>query len=74
MPVGAAAVGRREAVQARALLEKAERLAAGATAGDRAEIERLCGQVRDALGERHWERVTTAANQLSDILFYLEDA
>ncbi len=66
--------GHRETVQARALLEKAERVAAGAAAEDRREIERLSGRVRDALDQRHWDQVTAAAGELSDILFYLEDA
>src|SRR5262249_6141159 len=66
--------GQREAVQARALLEKAERLLAGVQPEDRAEIEKLMERVRTALTDRQWERVTSASNELADILFYLEDA
>jgi molecular chaperone DnaK len=65
--------GQREAVQARALLEKAERLIPSVPAEDRAEVERLMGGVRDALTDRKWEKVTAASNELADILFYLED-
>jgi molecular chaperone DnaK len=65
--------GQREAVQARALLEKAERLLPSAQPEDRTEIERLMEQVRAALTDRKWEKVTAACNDLADILFYLED-
>jgi molecular chaperone DnaK len=65
--------GQREAVQARALLEKAERLLEKVQPEDRAEVERLMGRVRDALTDRQWERLTTACNELADTLFYLED-
>jgi molecular chaperone DnaK len=65
--------GQREMVQARALLEKAERMLEKLTPEDRAEIDRLMTQLRDALTDRNWDRVTTASNDLSDVLFYLED-
>jgi molecular chaperone DnaK len=65
--------GQREAVQARALLEKAERLLEQAQPEDRGEIERLMERVRTALTDRKWDQVTTACNELADILFYLED-
>lgn len=66
--------GQREAVQARALLEKAERLATSASDQDRAEIEKMMERVRVALADRRWEAVTGACNELADVLFYLEDA
>lgn len=66
--------GQREAVQARALLEKADRLLERVQAEDRPEVERLMGNVRTALTDRRWEKVTSASNELADILFYLEDA
>jgi molecular chaperone DnaK len=66
--------GQREAVQARALLEKAERLTERIQPDDRAELERLMTNVRNALTDRQWEKVTTASNELADTLFYLEDA
>jgi molecular chaperone DnaK len=65
--------GQRETVQARALLEKAERLLPGVSPEDRVEVERLMTRVRTALTDRQWDRLTTANNELSDILFYLED-
>jgi molecular chaperone DnaK len=65
--------GQREAVQARALLEKAERLLDRVQPEDRAEIERLMERVRTALTDRQWDKVTAACNELADILFYLED-
>jgi molecular chaperone DnaK len=65
--------GQREAVQARALLEKAERLLPQVQPEDRAEVERLMQNVRVSLTDRQWEKLTAASNELADILFYLED-
>jgi hypothetical protein len=31
------------------------------------------GNVRVALTDRQWDKVTTACNELADVLFYLED-
>jgi molecular chaperone DnaK len=64
--------GQREAVQARALLEKAERLLERVQAEDRIDVERLMEKVRSALTDRQWDRVTQASNELADALFYLE--
>jgi molecular chaperone DnaK len=66
--------GQRESVQARALLEKADRVRAKAAAEDQAELDRLAGRVRDAMTDRRWPDLQTACNDLSDVLFYLEDA
>jgi molecular chaperone DnaK len=65
--------GQREAVQARALLEKAERILERVQPEDRVEVERLMERVRTALTDRQWDKVTAAANELADTLFYLED-
>ncbi|MCI0461526.1 MAG: Hsp70 family protein [Gemmataceae bacterium] len=65
--------GQRETVQARALLEKAERLLPNTQPDDRTEIERLMTNVRTALTDRKWDQLTTACNELSDVLFYLEE-
>jgi molecular chaperone DnaK len=65
--------GQREAVQARALLEKAERLLERAPAEDRPELDRLMERVRVALTDRKWDQLTAACNELADTLFYLED-
>ncbi len=65
--------GQRETVQARALLEKAERLAERLGPEDKAEVERLMTELRNALTDRNWTRLTEKSNELSDVLFYLED-
>lgn len=65
--------GQRETVQARALLEKAQRLLDRISAEDRVEVERLMNQVNSALTDRQWAQVVSACNELSDVLFYLED-
>jgi molecular chaperone DnaK len=66
--------GQRETVQARALLEKAERLLPGVLAEDRPDIEKHMENIRTALTDRRWDKVTAASNELADLLFYLEDA
>lgn len=66
--------GSRESVQATALLEKTERIRSKASADDQAELDRLTGKVRDALTDRRWADLAAASNDLSDVLFYLEDA
>lgn len=65
--------GQRETVQARALLEKAERLSEKLPPEDRTEVERLMGAVRNALTDRKWDQVQKSANELSDVLFYIDD-
>lgn len=66
--------GQREAVQARALLEKADRLMERVQAEDKPEVQRLMEKVRTALTDRQWDNLTAASNELADVLFYLEDA
>jgi molecular chaperone DnaK len=66
--------GQRETVQARALIEKAERLLEKVAPEDKVELEKMLNAVRAAITDRQWEAVTKATNELSDILFYLEDA
>ena len=66
--------GQRETVQARALLEKADRVKESVSAEDRAELDRLADAVRTALTDRRWGDLTAACNELTDVLFYLEDA
>ena len=63
----------REVVQARALLEKAERLLEKASPEDQEELKRLMDRVRNAVTDRQWDKVTAASNELADVLFYLED-
>ena len=55
--------GQRETVQARALLEKAERLREKVSAEDRAELDRLTGRVREALTDRRWGDLTAAVQR-----------
>jgi molecular chaperone DnaK len=66
--------GQRETVQARALLEKAERLRERATPEDRGELDKLTERIRTAMTDRKWDIVARTSNELSDVLFYLEDA
>ena len=66
--------GQREAVQARALLEKADRLRDKASPEDQNELDRLMQNVKTALDDRNWTSVEKATNALADVLFYLEDA
>ena len=66
--------GHRETMQARALLEKAQRLLEKASAEDQPEVKRLMEKVQSAMAEQQWERVTASTNELADTLFYLEDA
>jgi molecular chaperone DnaK len=66
--------GQREVVQARALLEKAERLRNKASDEDQTELDRLMQNVRTALEDRNFHTLTNATNALADVLFYLEDA
>ena len=66
--------GQRETVQAKALLEKAERLLPRTATEDRGDVERLMERVRTAMTDRKWEPLGAACNELSDVLFYLEDA
>jgi molecular chaperone DnaK len=63
----------RAAVQARALLEKAQRLLEKLATQDQAELQVQMERLQKALSERHWDQVAAASNQLADTLFYLED-
>src|SRR5262249_28576073 len=56
--------GQRETVQAKALLEKAERLMERVPPEDRPELERLMERVRTALTDRQWAALTAASNEL----------
>ncbi len=66
--------GQRESVQAKALLEKAERLAEKVQPEDKPELDRMMTAVRTALTDRRWSALEKASNELADALFYLEDA
>lgn len=66
--------GQRESVQAKALLEKAERLRPRAGEEDRADLDRLMACIRVALTDRKWNELRQACDDLADLLFYLDDA
>lgn len=68
------AEGQRESVQAEALLEKAGRLRDKASGEDQAELDQLTARVRNALTDRSWGDLRESCNELSDMLFYMEDA
>lgn len=66
--------GQRETVQARALLEKSDRIRAKVSAEDRQELDRLMECVRVHLHDRNWLALSRASDELTDVLFYLDDA
>lgn len=59
-------------VQARALVEKAERMLEGATPEDREDMINLIETVRDALAGNQPEALAAAVEELSEILYYLD--
>jgi molecular chaperone DnaK (HSP70) len=63
---------RREVVQARALVEKAERLMADANAEDKEDLVDLVEGVQDALAAGEMPALERAVAELSDLVFYLE--
>ncbi len=66
--------GQRESVQAKALLEKAERLREKAPPEDQAELDRLTEEVRAQMDTHNWAMLEAACGRLSDVLFYMEDS
>lgn len=64
----------REEVQAKALIEKADRLREKASPEDQVELDRLTARVRESLNNQNWNEVQETSNALADVLFYLEDA
>jgi molecular chaperone DnaK (HSP70) len=67
-----AAGERREAVAARALVEKAERLLEGASPEDRDDLVDGIEAVRDALGQDDATTLEQAVASLADLIYYLE--
>jgi len=63
---------RRETVQARALIEKAERLMESANPEDKEDIINLIESVRDALAADDSPALERAVAELSDLVYYLE--
>jgi molecular chaperone DnaK (HSP70) len=62
----------RETVQARALIEKAERLMESANPEDKEDLVNLVESVRDALTDGNADETQRAVAELSDLVFYLE--
>ena len=67
-----AAVHHHEVVQARALVEKAERMLEKASEEDRDEMINLIENIMDALNNNERESLREPCEQLSEILFYLD--
>jgi molecular chaperone DnaK (HSP70) len=63
---------KREAVQARALVEKAERLMERANPDDKEDLVDLVESVRDALAANDIAAMERAVAELSDLIYYLE--
>ncbi|MCC9000306.1 MAG: Hsp70 family protein, partial [Candidatus Contendobacter sp.] len=69
---GGGATDQQLRVQARALVEKAERLLDGASEDDREEMINLIEAIKDALTLGNFDALAEPVAELSDILFYLE--
>jgi molecular chaperone DnaK len=65
---------RDDVLHAKTLLERADRLRTKASTEDQAELDKLSGQMNAALTEGNWDEVKTAAKELANVLFYIEDA
>jgi molecular chaperone DnaK len=63
---------RRETVQARALIEKAERLIETANPDDKEDLVNMVESVRDALATNDIAALERAVAELSDLIYYLE--
>jgi molecular chaperone DnaK (HSP70) len=63
---------RREEVQAKALIEKAERLMERANPDDREDLVNLVEAVKDALAQSDATAMEAATSELSDLIYYLE--
>jgi molecular chaperone DnaK len=63
----------RAVVQARALIEKAERLLPSVDDVAKADVESLLAQLRDAINTRNTSAIEAHSDELADMLFYMED-
>lgn len=59
-------------VQARALVEKAERMLDEASAEDREDMVNVIETINDAIAKKDFDNLSVPMEQLSDILYYLE--
>ena len=60
-------------MQARALLDKAERMLPGVAAEDRQDIEQCMAHLRGAVAARQLAEIEAQSAELADVLFYLEE-
>jgi molecular chaperone DnaK len=75
-PAPAAGGGRERRVaisEARALLERGQRLLDRMSAEDREEAVRLQQAIEKAIGGEDWDRLRVATGDLADLLFYVEE-
>ncbi|MGB5299592.1 MAG: heat-shock protein Hsp70, partial [Thiogranum sp.] len=70
--VEAERVQTRELTQARALIEKAERLMEDASEDDREDLVDLVEGLTDAMGSHDLHAMQKASEPLTDLIFYLE--
>ena len=63
---------KREITQARALIEKAERLMESAGDDDREDLVDLIEGLTDAMNADNSQAIQQAAEQLTDLIFFLE--
>ena len=59
-------------VQARALVEKAERMLDEASAEDREDMVNVIETINDTIAKKDFDNLSVPMEQLSDILYYLE--
>ena len=62
-----------KAVQARALVEKAQRLSAKMHVDDREEAAKLIHAVEETIASRNMERLDSCMNELAEMLFFVEE-
>jgi molecular chaperone DnaK len=63
----------RAMIQAQALIEKAERLLPQVDDAGKSDMESLVTQLRDAINARDLSDIEARSDELSDMLFYMED-
>ncbi|MDM8568403.1 Hsp70 family protein, partial [Thiotrichales bacterium HSG1] len=69
---GTATKGNKVVVQAKALVEKAERLLDNASTEDKEDMVDMIEAINDALAKEDFASLDTPVEQLSDIIYYLE--
>ncbi|MCK5876967.1 MAG: Hsp70 family protein [Candidatus Marithrix sp.] len=69
---GTATKGNKVVIQAKALVEKAERLLDSASSEDKEDIVDMIEAINDALATENFTALDESVEQLSDIIYYLE--